>query len=176
MAFFKAPSLLFTSCSSFSSLLRAVMPPPAWNQSSWLRLTKVRDGDGLVQGSVQPDEADAASVCTAVVWLYLADELQWHVLWGRRSMYLPERYRRTCGWDWRRRSACRLPAHEVDNVAIILRFFSRKLRACPCSSGLGRCVPGLPASRVRRSLSGLQANFRSAFGRFPCFRSFGWCH
>ena len=29
MAFFRAPSLLFTSCNSYSSLLFATMPPPA---------------------------------------------------------------------------------------------------------------------------------------------------
>ena len=38
----RAPSLLFTSCSSYSSLLFATMPPPAWNHSSPLRETKVR--------------------------------------------------------------------------------------------------------------------------------------
>ena len=42
IAFFSAPSLLFTSCSSYSSLLLATIPPPAWNQRTPLRLTKVR--------------------------------------------------------------------------------------------------------------------------------------
>ena len=38
----RAPSLLFTSWSSYSSSLLATMPPPAWNHSSPPRLTKVR--------------------------------------------------------------------------------------------------------------------------------------
>ena len=42
IAFLKAPSLLFTSCSSYSTSLFATMPPPAWNHSSLLRETKVR--------------------------------------------------------------------------------------------------------------------------------------
>ena len=42
MARRRAFNLLLTSCSSYSSLLRATMPPPAWNHSSLFRLTKVR--------------------------------------------------------------------------------------------------------------------------------------
>ena len=81
------------------------------------------DGDGLVKGSVQPDEADAASVCTAVVWLYLADELHGTYFGGAAQC--------TCRKGVEERAdgigvgvqRAAYPAHEVDNVAIILRFF-----------------------------------------------------
>src|SRR5690554_2175792 len=42
IAFFSAPSLLFTSCSSYASSLLETMPAPAWYHSSLLRLTNVR--------------------------------------------------------------------------------------------------------------------------------------
>ncbi len=42
MAWRRAPNLLLTSCNSYSSLLFATIPPPAWNHSSLLRLTNVR--------------------------------------------------------------------------------------------------------------------------------------
>lgn len=42
IAFTRAPSLWFTSCNSYSSLLFATMPEPAWNHSSPLREMNVR--------------------------------------------------------------------------------------------------------------------------------------
>ena len=40
------------------------------------------DGDGLVQRTVESDDADAAAVSTAVVWLVLRDELHGTNLWS----------------------------------------------------------------------------------------------
>ena len=75
MAFFNAPNLLFTSCSSLFSSLLATMPPSGLEPELVVTAYEGTDGDGLVQIAVQPDEADATSVSPPVVRLDFTDEL-----------------------------------------------------------------------------------------------------
>ena len=80
------------------------------------------DGNGLVERAVQPDEADAPSVGTPVVRLDFADEL--HGAHFRRTAQCSGGEGVDEGADGIgvfQRSAH--PAHEVDDVAIILRLF-----------------------------------------------------
>ena len=94
MALVSAPNLLFTSCNSFSGLLAATTPAPAWYTNVFCLLKKVADHNGMITTAIKTHKTNAAAVVAACRWFKIIYQLHRFYFWRpgstcRPGMFLP---------------------------------------------------------------------------------------